>query len=193
MTKAKETPSLVAAAAALDEELRAFSDLASEAKRETLDTDRSMTRATRALSESAQRQSHIEEKLKSLVAEIEGARLRQQDSIDTLVQTARNVEQRAKSRDEFHRRFAELGSAAGEVNALALELASRRTEGAAEVEVLERLATIEQRMDEIVAGAQSIAEAASTERWPEIERQAAGVRQQMQAAKNKLALRKGRA
>ncbi len=188
MPKPKERTPLVAAAAALEDELRAFAEMAAEARRESLDTERSMTRATRSLSESVQFHTRIEERLKALVAEMESARRTQQQSVDALTHVAHEVERRAKSRDALLARFAELGSRAGQVNALALDLTSRQKAGAPDHELLQRLATIEEKIDAVVTGAREIAVAASNEDWPEIARQADGLCQQMQAAKNKLAL-----
>jgi hypothetical protein len=188
MAKAKESSPLVSAAAALDKELHALAELASETKRESLNTERSIARATTALSDSVQFQARIEGKLKGLVSEIAAIQKLQQDSIDTLVTVAREVERRAKSRDELLRRFAELGAMAAQVNTLARELTTREAEGSAADERLDRLRVIEQQMDAVVAEAQSIAEAAARDDWPEFARQADSARQQMLAARNKLVL-----
>src|ERR1700693_4970126 len=107
MPKTKEESPLLSAAAALEDETRGFADLASQTKREPLDSDRSMTRTTRALADSVQYHTRIEEKLKALVAAIDGVRQRQQDSVEILVKVAHDLEVRAKSRDELLRRFAE--------------------------------------------------------------------------------------
>jgi HPt (histidine-containing phosphotransfer) domain-containing protein len=188
MPKPKERSALVEAAAAVWDELRAFANLASEAKREPLDSERSMSRTTRALSESVEFHPRIEEKLRTLVAEIDAARQLQQASVETLVQVAHEIERRAKSRDALLTRFAELGSRAGQVNTLAVELATRQKDGATGTEMLERLGAIEVGMEEVASEAHAIAGAATTEGWPEIARQADGLGQQMQSAKNKLAL-----
>ena len=188
MPKTKDQSPLVGAAAALENETRGFADLASQTKREPLDNDRSMTRTTRALADSVQYHARIEEKLKALVAAIDGVRQRQQESVETLVKVAHDLEVRAKSRDGLLARFAELGGNAAHVNTLAQELSTRRSEGAESTEVLDRLTALEASMDAAVSEAQAIAQTATADGWPEIARQAEGVRQQMQSAKNKLAL-----
>ena len=147
-----------------------------------------MARATRALADSALYHERIEAKLKALVAAIDGVRARQQTSVEALVSVAHTVELRAKSRDGLLRRFAELGGSAGQVNQLALELTTRSSEGASHEELFALLTSLEARMGGVVDEAQAIAEAASTEGWPEIARQADGIRQQTLSAKNKLAL-----
>jgi chromosome segregation ATPase len=188
MSKSKELPPLVAAAAALDDELRALTELADETRRESLDSERSMARATKALSAYVEQQARIEQRLRALVEEIDRARVQQQESIETLVHAAHDVERRAKSRDGLLARFAALGESAGRVSALAAELSARKGEGAADNELLSRLGAIQLEMAGVVAEAEALARAAKDDTWPEIARQADGIRQQMLAAKNKLAL-----
>jgi hypothetical protein len=188
MSKGKDVPPLVAAAAALDEELRALTELAGATKGEPLDGEKSMSRATRALTASVDQQARIEQRLRALVAEIERARVGQQESLDVLVRVAHDVELRTKSRDGLLARFEALGQSAGQVNTLAVELSRRKSEGAGDAEVLERLSAIQIEMAGVVAEADVLADAAKAENWPEIARQADAVRQQVLAAKNKLAL-----
>ena len=186
----KDLPPLVAAAAALDDELRGLTELAEATADEPLDGDRSMSRVTRALSASVEQQARIEERLHALVEEIDRARVRQQESAEALVRAAHEFERRARSRDGLLARFAALGESAGRVNSLAVELSARKTAGAPDAEILERLAAIQVEMAAVVGDAETLAEAAKQDRWPEIMRQVDGLRQQMLAAKNKLALAK---
>ena len=188
MASKKEPSPLVAAAAALDEERSGLTDLAEETKHEALDGERSMSRTTKALSASVEQQARIETRLRALVEEIERARVRQQESTKALVDVAHEVERRAKSRDALLARFAALGESAGYVNSLAVELGERKNAGAADAEILERLAGIQMEMAAVVGEAETLVEAAKRETWPEIARQADGIRQQMLSANNKLAL-----
>jgi chromosome segregation ATPase len=188
MSKGKDVRPLVAAAAALDDELRTLSELAREIQHEPLDSDRSMTRATRSLTLTVEQQARIEQRLRALVEEIEGARLRQQESVDVLVRASRNLEQRAKSRDALLARFAALGESAAHLNSMAVDLASRSKEGVGDPEMLTQLSAMQVEMAAVAAEAEALASAARTDGWPEIERQADGVRQQTLSAKNKLAV-----
>jgi hypothetical protein len=188
VSKGKDLPPLVVAAAALDEVLRGLGALAEGAKHESLDSERSMSRATRALSAAVEQQGLIEQRLRAVVEEIDRARVRQQESTQALLDAAHAVEQRTKSRDALLARFAALGESAGHANTLAVELSARRTEGASETELLQRLSALQIEMASVVAEAEALADAAKSERWPEIARQADGARQQILAAKNKLAL-----
>jgi hypothetical protein len=188
VSKGKDVPPLVVAAAALHEGLSGLAELADGAKQEALDSERSMSRATKALSSAVEQQGLIEQRLRSVVEEIERARIRQHESTEALVGVAHAVEQRAKSRDALLARFATLGESAGRANALAVELAARRAETAPEAEVLQRLSALQIEMATVVAEAEALADAARSEQWPEIARQADSARQQILAAKNKVAL-----
>jgi chromosome segregation ATPase len=184
----KESSPLVAAATALDAELGGLADLARAASQESLDTERSMARATKTLTTSVEQQSFIEQRLRALVAEIERVRERQQESTQSLLDFAHEVERRGKSRDALHARFAALAESAAHVNTLAAALGERKAAGAPDAEVLERLAAIQVELAGVVGEAEVLVDAATRETWPEIARQADTVRQQMLAAKNKLAL-----
>jgi hypothetical protein len=188
VSKGKDVPPLVAAAASLDEVLMGLCALAESAKQETLDSERSMSRVSGALSAAVEQQELIERCLRAVVEEIERARVRQQESTQTLLDTAHALERRAKSRDTLLARFAALGDSARHANTLAVELSARRTQGATETETLEHLSALQIEMASVVAEAEALAEEARNERWPEIARQADAARQQILAAKNKLAL-----
>jgi chromosome segregation ATPase len=188
MPKVKDGSPLLAAAAELEDELEAFAELAVEAKRHALSNEKSLSRAARALTSSVDHQARIEVKLRALVMEIEKAREKQQTSVTALMEVARDLEARTKKRDELLSRFAALGASATHVNALTIELATRKTEGAPDQEILERLAEIQLQMAGVAAEAETLATAAQHDGWTEIARQADGVKQQIHAAKNKLAI-----
>jgi chromosome segregation ATPase len=189
MPKPNASPSpLVRAAAAVDEELRAYDDLARDTQRIEIDGEKSIARAAKMLEDATLRQPRIQEKLRALVGEIEAARLQQQKSLDVLVEVSQALQARATQYGELMDRFAALGESAKGVNALTTTLSARRAEGAGEGELLVGLQELEERMDTVVERADSLAQDAEKHGWPEIARQADAVRQQVRAAKNKLAL-----
>ena len=188
MGAGKTVSPLVAAAAAVDDELRAYDELALEARRTKIDGEKGLRRVVAIVQESAGRNERIQERLRALVAEIEGARTRQVESLNTLLEAARTVEVRAKQHEALTQRFGALGDSAERVNALAIELSQRRSDGAADTELLERLQAIQLHMATVVAEAEALAARAADEHWPELARQADAVRQQVLAAKNKLSL-----
>jgi hypothetical protein len=188
MSKDSGLSPLVAAAAAVDEELREYDELAREAQRVSLDGEKALARAARVLSASTERQSRIQEKLQALVSEIEAARVRQQKSLDALVTVSRALEARATAFDALMRRFAEMGLSAQAIHRLSADLSERKAAGAPEAELLDGLRVVEEQMVAVAAFAEGIARDAEEGGWPEIARQADALRQQLRAAKNKLSL-----
>jgi hypothetical protein len=187
MAQRKETPSLVAAATALDDELRVFDELAREAKEQRLNGQKALSRTAGLLNDSLGARTRIEEGVRRLVSEIGRAQERQQASIEILVEVAAQLELRTKQRGELLGRFAGLGASASRVNALAADLALRRQGGAAEPEILALLQEIQGQMTGVANEADELTEAAEKDGWPDIARQADAVRQQVNAVKSKLA------
>jgi hypothetical protein len=188
MGRPKETPSLVVAAASLVDELRALDGLAEEAKHCRMRTEKGLSRATRLLTDSVEYRARIEEKLRALVTEIEAARTHQQQSIQALLEVAHELDERSKERDALLARFGALGASAAQVSELAVKLGERKSEGAGDQELLERLGDIRGQMDGVASEARGLAEAAEAGGWAEIARQADALRQEVLAAQNKLAM-----
>jgi hypothetical protein len=184
----RNAPPLVAAAAALDDELRAYDELAAEARRIKFDSEKSLQRGLRIVQESQERNDVVQEKLRALVAQIEQARVRQVESLNTLLEAAKTLQARAQEHDDLMARFAALGESSQRVNALTVELSAKRSAGASESEILQGLGEIQVHMASVVAEAEALAQRATAQGWPELARQADAVRQQVLAAKNKLAL-----
>jgi hypothetical protein len=187
MAERKDIPSLVAAAMALDDELRAFDEIARQAKDQRMNSQKTLGRTAAVLNESVEARARIEAGVRRLVTEIGGAQERQQRSVQALVEVAAELERRTKEREALLARFLGLGTSAASVNALAADLATRRQEGALETEVLELLREIQTKMSDVAAEADALAEAAEKDGWPEIARQADAVRQQVNAVKSKIA------
>jgi hypothetical protein len=182
-----KTPSpLVLAAAALDDELRAYDALAEEGRHTPLNTEKGLERVLRVVRESTARNDSIQEKLRGLVAEIEEARLRQVGSLEALLEAARAVQARTEQREGLRQRFATLGESA--VNTLANEVSAKREGGASDDEVLEGIGRMQNHMAGVVSEAEGLAALAAEQDWPDLARQADAVRQQVHAVKNKLAL-----
>jgi hypothetical protein len=177
---------LVLAAAALDEELRNYDSLAKDVSGSPITSGKALERAKGLVQESVSRSEIIQEKLRGLVAQIEGARLRQVDSLNTLLEAARSVQARTEQYDALLGRFAALGEAAHRVKALAEEFTERRNAGVSEAAVLQGIGEIQVHMAGVVAEAEALSALAANQDWPDIARQADAVRQQLLAAKNKL-------
>jgi uncharacterized coiled-coil DUF342 family protein len=180
-----ESP-LVLAAAALDEELRRYDSLADEAKRSQINSGTTLKRAVRVVQESTARNETVQEKLRDLVTQIEEARIRQVESLSTLLEAAQRAQKRSEQYDVLLKRFAALGESAGHVNTLAGEVNAKRQAGASEADILEALGEIQTQMAAVVAEAEALTALAADQDWADLERQGDAVRQQVLAAKNKL-------
>ncbi|HEY4730124.1 MAG TPA: hypothetical protein VIH41_03270, partial [Myxococcales bacterium] len=77
-TKTSSPNDLSEAALALDRELRRFEDLADQAARLKLTTERSVERATEALTRAAESQDRIQAHVQQLVAAVGSARQKQE-------------------------------------------------------------------------------------------------------------------
>jgi hypothetical protein len=187
MAERKALPSLVAAATALDDELRAFDEIARQAREQRMNSQKTLSRTAAILTESVNARARIEEGVRRLVTEIGQAQQRQEASVQVLVEVAAELEQRTKDRDALLARFAGLGTSAASVNAMAVDLAARRQAGADATELLELLREIQAKMSSVSAEADALTEGAENDGWPEIARQADAVRQQVNAVKGKLA------
>src|SRR5580704_5860857 len=111
----KSASPLVAAAAGVDEALRAYDDLAREAQRIPLNSEKGLQRAIRVVQESTERNEGIQEKLRALVAEMDAARVRQVESLNILLEASRALQTRAEQHDALEKRFAALGDSARSV------------------------------------------------------------------------------
>jgi hypothetical protein len=181
----KESP-LVLAAAALDEELRRYDSLAEEAKRSSINSGKTLERAVRIVQESTSRNETVQDKLRELVAQIEGARTRQVESLNTLLEAAKRAQSRSEQFDALMQRFAALGESARVVNTLAAEADAKRQVGAPEAEILEGLGNLEAQMTAVVIEAETLSAIADEQDWADLKRQADAARQQLLSVKNKL-------
>lgn len=181
----KESP-LVLAAAALDEELRRYDSLAEEAKKSHINSGKALERAVRVVQESTGRNEAVQAKLRDLVKEIEDARVRQVESLNTLLEAAQRAQARSEQYEGLLQRFAALGESARHVNTLAVEANAQRQSGAPEATILQGLDEVQTQMAAVVAEAEALVALATDQDWTDLERQADSVRQQILAAKNKL-------
>ena len=166
---------LAEAALALDRELRKFEDLAEQAGRLKLSTEKNLERATEALTRAAESQDRIRGHVQDLVAAVAATRQRQEGDAAALMERAQQIAARRKEFADVLQRMAGLGQMAKEVQE-ALRGATPSVQG------------IEPRMQQIAEEAAAIAQTAQEKEMDEVARQAEVLRQQILAAKNKIAL-----
>ena len=179
-TKASSPNELSEAALALDRELQRFEELADQAARLKLTTERSVERATEALTRAAESQDRIQAHVQQLVAAVGSARQKQEADAAALMARAEQIAARRKEFADVLQRMAALGQMAKEV-----QEALQAGPGG--------IAGLELRMQKIADEAAEIALTARQKEMEEVARQADGLRQQLLAAKNKIALLAGKA
>ena len=171
-----EKPSeLSEAALALDRELRRFEELAAEAGRLKLDTEKGVERATEALTRAAESQDLIHAHVQELVTAVAAARQRQESDARALMARAEQIANRRKEFAEVLQRMAGLGRMASEVQ----QALKAGPEG---------IEQVQSRMQAIADEAAEIARTAREKEMEDVARQAEVLHRQVLLAKNRVAL-----
>lgn len=188
-TTKPEAPSpLLAAAAALEEELARRSDVARDAQRLPLDTRENLERTAAALSDLAS----ADERLAPLVQGLLGAvaKLVEAQQAEARALESRTAELRIR-RETFERLMADygaLGQDAQALNAMVQEVAvaiASAGGGRPDAASAERIGAA---MSRLIDGAERVATSARAERFEELAADADALRKQLLAAKEKLAV-----
>jgi len=167
------------AALALDRELRRFEELAAQAAKVKLNSEKSLERATDALTRAAESQDRIHANVQQLVAAVAAARQRQETEAAALMARAEQISARRKEFAELLQRMAGLGEMARAIqNAL--------REGPSGLE------DVQGPMQRIADEAAAIAHDAQEKDMEDVARQADVLRQQVLAARNKVGLLAGK-
>jgi len=175
MTKADQGSDLSEAALALDHELRRFDDLAAQAAKIRLNTEKNVERATEALSRAAESQERINAIVQKLVKAVTDARQKQESDAAALIARAQEIAARRKQFAEVLQRMAGLGQMAKEVQEL-LKAGPGNFED------------VQQRMQKVADAAAEIGKAAQEQEMEDLARQADVLRQQVLSARNKVSL-----
>jgi ABC-type transporter Mla subunit MlaD len=175
VARAEKPSELAEAAFALDHELRRFEELAEQASRVKLNTEKSLERATDALTRAAESQDRINAQVQKLVAAVATARQKQESDAAALVERAHEIAARRKEFAVLLQRMGALGTAAREMQDLLRAGPSKIDE-------------VQSRMQQVAEEAADISKAAGEKDMEDLARQADVLRQQVLAAKNKVAL-----
>ena len=175
MAKSDKPGELPEAAFALDHELKRFEDLAEQAAKIKLTTEKNVERATEALQRAAESQDRINAQVQKLVAAVATARQKQETDAAALIARAHEIAARRKQFAEMLRRMGGLGHLAREVQDLLKDGPGKLDE-------------VMDRMQKVADDAADIGKAALEQEMEEIARQAEVLRQQVLAARNKVSL-----
>jgi hypothetical protein len=175
MAKDEKQNELSEAALALDHELRRFEDLAAQAARVKLNSEKNVERATDALTRAAESQDRINGQVQKLVAAVQSARQKQEADAAALIARAQEIANRRAQFAQVLQRMAGLGQMAKEVQELLKEGGGK-------------LGEAQERMQRVADDAADIGRVAVEQDMEDLARQAEVLRQQVIAARNKVAL-----
>lgn len=174
--KEAESP-LVAAARALDAELRDFERASRSLANAPLDTQRHIERAGRVLREVADSEDRLGARLGELVAAIAAAREAREAHVEAVRLRARVIEKRTLELQALLQRYGGLGERATRLNAHLMEGAGG---GAA------MLAEVDAELGGLVDDAEALFATARDADFPDVARLADSLRQQLRTVRGKL-------
>jgi hypothetical protein len=194
-----EPSTLLAAAEAFDAELERFAHLTEAARHGSLGSQKALERAAEALKEIADCEEQMQAQARVLMTALGTAREQQEKQAALAAQRAEEVRERTAVYGELLKRFQALGAEAAELNAMGQSLSARKPEAAAapaaavakDPAFANGLRDLSQRMGEVADHAQELLTAARDADFEDVARQAESLRQQLQAARNKVQLLHG--
>jgi chromosome segregation ATPase len=189
MVDKRATSELLEAAEAFDDELARFGRLVEAARTGPLNSQKHLQRAARAFEEIAESEKRLGETAQSLVAALQSARQRQEVQALALQGRAQEIEARTTVAADLLVRYGAVGQKAGELNAIVLEIAAKKTNGSSEPDatIVASLAELRGKMGEVADGAAGLVAAAREADFEDIARQADSLRQQIVSVGQKVA------
>lgn len=179
---------LVTAAEALERELRTFEGLAEAVRKHPLSSQKNLERMAATLKEVTESDDRLSAGIQALLAAINHARERQEAQARAVHARAIELQQRAEELGALQQRYAALGVSAAELNALMQQIAARKSEtGAADADLAAGLGELIEKLGQISGEAKHLTEIAREQDFADVMQQADALRQQLQAARNKLA------
>jgi hypothetical protein len=182
---------LTEAARELEHELRRFEELAAAACRMPLDTKKALERAAKAAGEAASGQERVDRTLGALVQAISAVRSRHEANMAALTVRGEEIRVRAEQIAPLMERYAALGEEGKAIHQLVQQAAELQRDTATP-EVVRAAVTaievIEERMGKLVDEARDLGQAATAASSTDVANQASSLRQQVAAARNKIAL-----
>jgi hypothetical protein len=180
-----KTPnSLTNAAAALEAEVQRYEQTSAELSHLTLTSDKTLQRARKILEECAAHQERLAVLLPEFAQAMQAAQQRQQACIDETARSTAKIKARFAERMELLERVAALGQQARQINQPVTEVLSGDQKAPAEV--LQSLDEVGSRTEAAIADADVVLRAAQEGDWVDIARDAGVLKQQLQAARNKV-------
>jgi chromosome segregation ATPase len=177
-----------AAARELETALAGLERATAAAARIRLISQRNVGKAAQAVTDAAACQPSIAAGIQRMLAALNGARDRNARSVDELSAISERVRARGEECGALQLRFAELGEAARTTTAAIAALSGPEAAALVRADKLARINAIEQQLAALVEDAGALARSARAAEIDDIAKQAESLRQQVQAARNKVTL-----
>jgi chromosome segregation ATPase len=189
---------LVDAANAFDHSLRRFADLVDVLSKAKLNSRHGLERAAEGLSELARCEGNLQAQAQALVGALGAARDAQQAQTEVVRARALEIQQRTGEYAAIMGRFEALGSDAAELNAMAQQLAGRRSAGDTDQPVregelpslLSALNELQERTSAVASTGASLAADARAADFEELFRKVDSLRQQLLATRDRIGVLK---
>lgn len=183
-TKAPESP-LVVAARELTEQLARFESQSQELSRLDINSDKALTRARQGLEACSTHEAALARALRAFAEAMQGVQATQQRCVDVTATTAGRIAARQAERMELQSRLAALGERARQVSEPVTQLAGGGAESGA---LIGSLQEVERRLEGVIADATALCELSRAGDWADLERDTQGLRDQLQALRNRVLL-----
>lgn len=182
---------LAGAAVSLEAELRRYEDLAAAIRRIPLSSQKNIEKAAHAVQEANESQRRVGTAIASLVSAITSVRDRHLATAEGVGEQAQRIAERSQEVNTLVQRYAALGEQAKQIGAIVAQAAQLkgRVPTPEEAEgVSQSLKIAQEKMGEVAEIAAELAREAREKDVDDVAREADALRQQIQAAKNKLHL-----
>lgn len=178
-------PSLAEAASEFEQELVRFEELAANLARLTVTSEKTLQRARQGLDACAESEQRLAGNLVAFGRAMQAFQERQQRCMNSVLDSAKRIEARHLARKELLGRVGALGQRANDVTG-PMERLSQGGVGAAEL--MTSMKDIATQLESVIAEAGEVAGAAQQAEWLDIARDVDLLKQQLQAARNKVLL-----
>ena len=180
---------LADAAENLETALRRFEELTLGACKIRLNSEKNLARAARSINEAAASQERIAQALSVLVKHINTAQGRQQGTSEKVYARAKEIQDRTRDFETLMKELIAVGEEAGSITSELQRLTESgdlsQQNGKSDLKPV--LATIEERMAQAVVRARDVERRAQRDELTDVVRHADSLRQQIEAARSKLA------
>jgi uncharacterized protein YoxC len=187
-TKTPQGP-LTAAAAALEAELRRYEETVADITKLSLNSDKALQRARKILEDCAGHQERLGVLLPAFAQAMQGVQQRQQSCMDLTARGTETIKARFEERMSLLERVAALGQHAQDINGPVMQVISLGDQVAPD-DLLKSLEDVGALADAVITEAESVHKAAEESDWMDIARDTDALKQQLQAARNKVMLAK---